>query len=104
MYEMEVMICMNILQKNILEILTPREKLVISKRLLKDKTYQDIAKEFNVTRERIRQIEYRALEKISMQYISMQKQKISEENYKKFWKEKLKNIKHEDKILLHIDN
>ena len=95
---------MNILQKNILEILTPREKLVISKRLLKDKTYQDIAKEFNVTRERIRQIEYRALEKISMQYISMQKQKISEENYKKFWKEKLKNIKHEDKILLHIDN
>lgn len=79
---------MNILEQKILEtinILTPREKLVISRRLLKDKTYEDIAKEFDVTRERIRQIEHRALKKISMKYISMQKQIIGEENYQKIF-------------------
>lgn len=94
MYELEVMICMNIL-----EILTPREKLVISKRLLNDNTYEDIAKEFDVTRERIRQIEYKALKKISMEYISMQIEKIGKEKlFTKFWQSKLKNIKHEDKF------
>lgn len=84
---------------NILEILTPREKLVISKRLLNDNTYEDIAKEFDVTRERIRQIEYKALKKISMEYISMQIEKIGKEKlFTKFWQSKLKNIKHEDKF------
>ena len=47
-----------------INILTPREKKVISKRFFDNKTYKDVGKEFDVTRERIRQIEATALKKI----------------------------------------
>ena len=47
-----------------IDILTPREKKVISKRFFDNKTYKDVGKEFDVTRERIRQIEAKALRKI----------------------------------------
>ena len=47
-----------------INILTPREKKVISKRFFDNKTYKDVGKEFDVTRERIRQIEAKAHEKI----------------------------------------
>lgn len=49
-------------------ILTSREKRVIAKRFIGNKTYEDIAREFNVTRERIRYIEIKAVKKLSQYY------------------------------------
>ena len=52
----------------VLKTLTPREAKVLSLRFgLKDgnpKTLEEVGKEFNVTRERIRQIEAKALRKL----------------------------------------
>ena len=52
----------------VLQTLTPREAKVLSLRLgLEDgnpKTLEEVGKEFNVTRERIRQIEAKALRKL----------------------------------------
>jgi DNA-binding CsgD family transcriptional regulator len=51
------------------EILTPREKKILEMRFGfidgKCMTYEAVAREFDVTRERIRQLEAKALEKIS---------------------------------------
>ncbi len=49
-----------------LEILKPRERRIIEQRILTDspKTLQDLADEFGVSRERIRQIEQNALNKL----------------------------------------
>ena len=47
-----------------INILTPSEKKVISKRFFDNKTCKDVGKEFDVTQERIRQIEAKALRKI----------------------------------------
>ena len=53
---------------DVLKTLTPREEKVLSLRFgLEDgnpKTLEDVGKEFNVTRERIRQIEAKALRKL----------------------------------------
>ena len=49
-----------------LDYLKPREKDIIIKRRLMDdpKTLEELSKEYNVSRERIRQIETRAFEKL----------------------------------------
>ena len=49
-----------------LDLLKPREKDIIIKRRLIDspKTLEDLSKEYNISRERIRQIEARAFEKL----------------------------------------
>ena len=49
-----------------LELLKPREKDIIIKRRLTDspKTLEDLSQEYKVSRERIRQIESRAFEKL----------------------------------------
>ena len=49
-----------------LEVLNPRERQIIEQRILADsaKTLQDLADEFGVSRERIRQIEQNALKKL----------------------------------------
>ena len=59
------------LKEHLLEVLstlTPRENEVIRKRYGLDdartKTLEDVGREFNVTRERIRQIEAKALRKL----------------------------------------
>ncbi len=53
---------------DVLKTLTPREEKVLSLRFgLEDgnpKTLEEVGKEFNVTRERIRQIEAKALRKL----------------------------------------
>ena len=52
----------------VLETLTPREEKVVRLRFGLDdgktRTLEDVGKEFNVTRERIRQIEAKALRKL----------------------------------------
>ena len=49
-----------------LKTLTPRERHIITQRRLLDepKTLEDLSKEYNVSRERVRQIEVRAFEKL----------------------------------------
>ena len=47
-----------------LALLTPREKKVIKMRFYNEMTYEEVGKEFDVTRERIRQIESKALRKM----------------------------------------
>ena len=47
-----------------LDTLCSREKIVLEMRFYEDKTYDEIGKRFNVTRERIRQIEAKALRKM----------------------------------------
>ena len=53
---------------DVLKTLTPREEKVLSLRFGLDdgnpKTLEEVGKEFNVTRERIRQIEAKALRKL----------------------------------------
>lgn len=44
--------------------LTPREQKVLQMRFMDLKTYKEVGKEFGFTRERIRQIEVKALEKL----------------------------------------
>jgi len=44
--------------------LTPREERIIKMRFYEDMSLEDLAKEFNITRERIRQIEAKALRKL----------------------------------------
>ncbi len=51
----------------VLALLTDREQTVIEKRYKEHRTYEDIGKEFGVTRERIRQVEQKALRKLSHQ-------------------------------------
>lgn len=46
------------------EVLTPREKIIICERYRCYKTLEEIGKELNVTRERVRQIESKALRKL----------------------------------------
>jgi RNA polymerase primary sigma factor len=48
--------------KQSIKKLSPREKTVIIRRIFEGKTFQEIGKEFDVTRERIRQIESKAAE------------------------------------------
>ena len=62
---------MSILKEQLAEVLktlTPREEKVLSLRFGLDdgnpKTLEEVGKEFNVTRERIRQIEAKALRKL----------------------------------------
>ena len=54
--------------QDVLDTLTPREKKVLTLRFgLEDgrmRTLEEVGKEFNVTRERIRQIEAKALRKL----------------------------------------
>jgi len=50
--------------EKMINILTPREKKLISKRFFENKAIEKVAKDFDVTRERIRQIECKALRKI----------------------------------------
>lgn len=47
--------------------LTPREQNIIDMRFRQEKTLQEVGKEFDVTRERIRQLENRALKKLRIQ-------------------------------------
>lgn len=47
-----------------IKFLTPREQFVLKRRFLEKKTYDDIAKSMSVTRERIKQIEAKALERV----------------------------------------
>ena len=61
---------LNILEENgissrrieLMKYLTPREEYVLTE---KGKSYEDIAKELNITRERVRQIEKKATEKLN---------------------------------------
>ena len=54
-----------------LEVLNDREKEIISLRKLKDKPVklEDLSKRFNISRERVRQIEEKALEKLQKQVL-----------------------------------
>ncbi|MGE0095008.1 MAG: RNA polymerase sigma factor RpoH [Alphaproteobacteria bacterium] len=49
-----------------MEVLNPREKRILQERRLKDDpaTLEDLSSEFNISRERVRQIEVRAFEKL----------------------------------------
>ena len=47
--------------------LTPKEQNIIDMRFRQEKTLQEVGKEFDVTKERIRQIENRALKKLRIQ-------------------------------------
>jgi len=49
-----------------LKLLNPRERRILSERRLKDEptTLEDLSKEFNISRERVRQIEVRAFDKV----------------------------------------
>ena len=49
---------------NALSTLTPKEERVIRERYLNNKTLEEVGQTFSVTRERIRQIEIKALEKL----------------------------------------
>ena len=61
---------LNILEENgissrkieLMKYLTPREEYVLKE---KGKSYEDLAKELNITRERVRQIEKKASEKLN---------------------------------------
>jgi RNA polymerase primary sigma factor len=53
--------------KDKLATLTPREEKVICQRLLEGKTLEEVGRDFHVTRERIRQIECKALKKLKGQ-------------------------------------
>jgi RNA polymerase sigma-32 factor len=52
-----------------MEVLNPREKDILIKRRLDEQsiTLEDLSEEYNVTRERIRQIEVRAFEKLQQE-------------------------------------
>ena len=45
-------------------LLDPREVEILDMRLIEGKTYEEVGKEFGVTRERIRVIEAKAIERI----------------------------------------
>ncbi len=49
-----------------LKLLNPRERRILAERRLKDEptTLEDLSKEFNISRERVRQIEVRAFDKV----------------------------------------
>lgn len=53
------------------DILTPREHEVCVKRCIMSKSLEEVAQEWNVTRERIRQIEAKALRKLQRQFGSL---------------------------------
>jgi len=49
-----------------LEELSPREKKVLTMRFLELRSLEEVGKEFGVTRERIRQLEFKAIEKLGV--------------------------------------
>lgn len=51
--------------EDVLASLTARERHVVSERFFEERTYEDVSKDFGVTRERIRQIEAKAIRKIT---------------------------------------
>lgn len=55
------------------DYLTPREKTILIKRIYEDKTLDEVGKELNVTREAIRQIEFKALGKLRKHQVSKPK-------------------------------
>ena len=60
-----------------MKILNEREKEIISARRLseKPKTLEDLSKKYNISRERIRQIETKAFEKLQKSMINASKAK-----------------------------
>lgn len=72
-------------------VLTAREFCVIKERYFGGKTLEQVGKELNVTRERVRQIESKAIMKLQHYYVSQKKKEIDQEleNYKQERKEQI---------------
>lgn len=47
-----------------IDSITPRERKFLELRFIQGKTYEEVGKEFDITRERVRQIEEKALKKV----------------------------------------
>ena len=56
-----------------LKVLNPRERRILMERRLKEEptTLEDLSKEYNISRERVRQIEVRAFEKLQSALIRL---------------------------------
>ena len=58
-------------------LLSPRERKILEMRFINRNTYEEVGKEFGVTRERIRQIECKSLQKIKKMNIDYEPKPIN---------------------------
>lgn len=88
---------------DVYRFMTPREEKIVKNRLEERMTYEEIAKEFGLTKERIRQIQKTALKR-AKKAIAIHKARITREENKKKWLLKLEKMKSEQKDKLPNKN